>query len=103
MPGRPARASSPGAATARHPNRGKASFAKTAGAGTEVVATLPGRPLPPPVAALMERFGMTEADVLALAMSGPAEDFSISDEVYGGAGGCPGRSGPGRGSLRRVD
>jgi hypothetical protein len=40
--------------------------------------------LPPPVAALMEQFGMTEADVLALAMRGPAEDFSFPDEVYVG-------------------
>jgi hypothetical protein len=32
----------------------------------------------------MEQFGMTEADVLALAMSGPADDFSIPDEVYVG-------------------
>ena len=49
-----------------------------------MVGAMPGRPLPPPVAALMEQFGMTEADVLALAMSGPAEDFSIPDEVYVG-------------------
>jgi len=32
----------------------------------------------------LEQVGMTEADVLALAMSGPAEDFSIPDEVYVG-------------------
>jgi hypothetical protein len=60
-----------------------------------MVGAMPGRPLPPPVAALMEQFGMTEADVLALAMSGPAKVFSIPDEVYVGAGGCPGRSCPG--------
>ena len=45
---------------------------------------MPGKPLPPPVAALMEQFGMTEADVLALAMSCPAGDFSLPDEVYVG-------------------
>ena len=54
------------------------------GRGTETVGAKPGKPLPPPVAALMEQFGMTEADVLALAMSGPAEDFSIPDEMYVG-------------------
>jgi hypothetical protein len=32
----------------------------------------------------MEQFGMKEADVLALVMSGPAEDFSIPGEVYVG-------------------
>ena len=30
-----------------------------------------GKPRPPPVAALMEQFGMTEADILTLAMSSP--------------------------------
>ena len=45
---------------------------------------MPGKPLPPPVAALMEQFGMTEADVLALAMSSPGADFSLPDEVYVG-------------------
>lgn len=57
---------------------------ETAGAGSEKVGAMPGKPFPPPVAALMEQFGMTEAGVLALAMSGPAEDFSIPDEVYVG-------------------
>ena len=66
------------------PEPGQGIVAETAGAGTEMVGAMPGRPLPPPVAALMEQFGMTEADVLALAMSGPAEDFSIPDEVYVG-------------------
>jgi hypothetical protein len=42
----------------------------------------------------MEQFGMTEAHVLALAMSSPAEHFSIPCEVYVGAGGCSGRSCP---------
>ncbi len=66
------------------PEPGQGIVAETAGAGTEMVGATPGRPLPPPVAALMEQFGMTEADVLALAMGGPAADFSIPDEVYVG-------------------
>ena len=66
------------------PGPGQGIVPETAGAGTETVGAMPGRPLPPPVAALMEQFGMTEADVLALAMSGPAGDFSIPDEVYVG-------------------
>jgi hypothetical protein len=76
------------------PEPGQGIVPGTAGAGTEMVGVLPGRPLPP-VAALMEQFGMAEVDFLALAMSGPAGDFSIPDEVYVGAGGCPGRSCPG--------
>ena len=66
------------------PEPGQGIVAETSGAGTEMVGAMPGRPLPPPIAALMEQFGMTEADVLAIAMSGPAEDFSIPDEVYVG-------------------
>jgi hypothetical protein len=66
------------------PEPGQGIVAETAGAGTKLVGAMPGRPLPPPIAALMEQFGMTEADVLALAMSGPAEDFSIPDAVYVG-------------------
>jgi hypothetical protein len=66
------------------PEPGQGIVAETAGAGTEMVGAMPGRPLPPPVAALMEQFGMTEAGVLALAMSGPAEDFSIPGEVHVG-------------------
>ena len=58
--------------------------AETSGAGTEIAGAMSGKPLPPPVAALMEQFGMTEADVLALVMTGPAEDFSIPDEVHVG-------------------
>ena len=42
----------------------------------------------------MEQFGMAEADVLALAMSSPAEDFSIPDEVYVRGRRVPGRSCP---------
>jgi hypothetical protein len=57
---------------------------ETAGARTEMVGAMPGRALPSPVAALMERFGLTEADVLAVAMSSPAGDFSIPDEAYVG-------------------
>jgi Plasmid pRiA4b ORF-3-like protein len=67
------------------PEPGQGIVPGTAGAGTEMAGVLPGRRLPPPVAALMEQFGMTEADVLALAMSGPAEDFSIPDELYVGS------------------
>src|SRR5271170_2622681 len=78
------------------PEPGQGIVAETAGAGTEMVGAMPGRPLPPPVAALMAQFGMTEADVLALAMRGPAEDFSIPDEVYVG-----GRRGP-RQELPRL-
>ena len=66
------------------PEPGQGIVGETAGAGTEVAGAMPGRPLPPSVAAHMELFGMTEADVLALAMSGPAEDFSIPDVVYVG-------------------
>ena len=66
------------------PEPGQGIVPETAGAGTEIEVALPGKPLPPPVAALMEQFGMTEADVLALAMSGPAEDSSFPDEVYVG-------------------
>jgi hypothetical protein len=66
------------------PESGQGIVAETAGGRAELVGAMPGRPLPPPVAALMEQFGMTEADVLALAMSGPAEDFSILDEVHVG-------------------
>jgi hypothetical protein len=69
------------------PEAGQDIVPETAGAGTEIVGAMPGRPLPPPVAALMEQFGMTEADVLALAMGGPAGDFSIPDEVYVGGNG----------------
>jgi hypothetical protein len=57
---------------------------ETGGTGTEIAGAIPNKPLPPPAAALMEQFGMMEADVLALAMGGPAEDFSIPDEVYVG-------------------
>jgi len=66
------------------PEPGQDIVPETAGAGTEIAGAMPSKRLPPPVAALMEQFGMTEADVLALAMSGPAEDFSIPDEVYVG-------------------
>jgi hypothetical protein len=66
------------------PEPGQDTAPETADAGTEIVGAMPGKPLPPPVAALMKQFGMTEADVLALAMGGPAEDFSIPDEVYVG-------------------
>jgi hypothetical protein len=66
------------------PEPGQDIVPETAGAGTEIVGALPSKPLPPPVAALMEQFGMTEADVLALAMSSPAEDFSIPGEVHVG-------------------
>jgi hypothetical protein len=66
------------------PEPGQDIVPETADAGTEIVGGTPGKPLPPPVAALMEQFGMTAADVLALAMSSPAEDFSIPDEVYVG-------------------
>jgi hypothetical protein len=66
------------------PEPGQDIVPETAGAETEMVGAMPSKPLPPPVAALMEQFGMTEADVLALAMSSPAEDFSIPDEVYVG-------------------
>ena len=66
------------------PEPGQATVPETAGSETEIVGARPGKPLPPPVAALMQQFGMTEADVLALAMSGPAEDFSLPDEVYVG-------------------
>jgi hypothetical protein len=51
------------------PEAGQGIVAETAGAGTEIVGAVPGKPLPPPVAALMKQFGMTEADVLALAMN----------------------------------
>jgi Plasmid pRiA4b ORF-3-like protein len=64
------------------PGPGQDIVSETTGAGTEIAGALPGKPIPPPVAALMEQFGMTEADVLALAMSSPAGDFSIPDEVY---------------------
>ena len=66
------------------PEPGQDIVPETAGAGTEIAGAMPSKRLPPPVAALMEQFGMTQADVLALAMSGPAEDFSIPDEVYVG-------------------
>ncbi len=66
------------------PEPGQDIVPETAGAGTEIVRGMPSKPLPPPVAALMEQFGLTEADVLSLAMSGPAEDFSIPHEVYVG-------------------
>ena len=57
---------------------------EAAGTETETVGAMPDRPLPPPVAALMEKLGMPEADVLALLMNGPPEDFSIPDDVYVG-------------------
>lgn len=66
------------------PEAGQDIVPETAGAGTEIVGAMPSKPLPPPVAALMEQFGMTGADILALAMSSPAGDFSILDEVYVG-------------------
>jgi hypothetical protein len=66
------------------PEPGQDIVPETAGAGTEVLEAMPSKPLPPSVAALIEQFGMTEADVLALAMGGPAKDFSVSDEVYVG-------------------
>jgi hypothetical protein len=66
------------------PEAGQDIVPETAGAGTEIVGAMPSKPLPPPVAALVEQFGMTEADILALAMSSPAGDFSILDEVYVG-------------------
>ncbi len=55
-------------------------------AGTEIktVGAMPGKLLPPPVAALMEKLGMPEADVLALLMNGPPEDFSIPDDMHVG-------------------
>ncbi len=55
-----------------------------AGTETETAEATPGKLLPPPVAALMEKLGMPEADPLALLMNGPLEDFSIPDEVYVG-------------------
>jgi DNA-binding transcriptional ArsR family regulator len=64
----------------RSPEPGQDIVPETAGSETEIVEAMPGKP----VAALMEQFGMTEADVLALAMSSPAEDFSLPDEVYVG-------------------
>jgi hypothetical protein len=73
-----------GSGDSASPEPGQGIVAETAGAETVIVGAMPGRPLPPPVAALMEQFGMTEADVLALAMGGPAGDFSIPDEVYVG-------------------
>jgi hypothetical protein len=45
---------------------------------------MPRKPLPPPVAALLDHFGMTEADVLALAMGGPGLRSGFPDEVYVG-------------------
>jgi len=66
------------------PEPGQDIVAETTGAGTEIIGAMPDKPLPPPVAALMKQFGMTEADVLALAVSSPAEDFSIPDKVYVG-------------------
>jgi Plasmid pRiA4b ORF-3-like protein len=66
------------------PEPGQDIVPETAGSETEIVKAMPGKPLPPPVTALMEQFGMTEADVLALATSSPAEDFSLPDEVYVG-------------------
>lgn len=75
---------------------------EAAGTETETVEAMPGKPLPPPVAALMEKLGMTEADVLALLMNGPAEDFSIPTRCTSEAGGCGGRNCPGcRGPRRR--
>jgi hypothetical protein len=66
------------------PEAGQDIVPETAGAGTQIAGAVPGKPIPPPVAALMEQFGMTEADVLALAMSSAAGDFSIPDEVHVG-------------------
>jgi hypothetical protein len=55
------------------------------------VGVLPGRPFPPLFTALMEQFGLSEADVLALAMGGPAEDFSRPGEAYVGGRRVPRR------------
>jgi hypothetical protein len=55
------------------PGPGQDIVPETTGAGTKIAGDLPGKPIPPPVAALMEQFGMTEADVLALAMSSPGQ------------------------------
>jgi hypothetical protein len=77
------------------PEAGQGIVEETAGAGTEIVGAVPGKPLPPPVAALMEQFGMTEADVLALAMSGRPRISAFPTRRTSGAGGCPGRSCPG--------
>jgi hypothetical protein len=63
------------------PEPGQDIASDTAGSETEMAE---GRPLPPPVAALMEQLGMTQANVLSLAMGGPAEDFSLPSEVYVG-------------------
>ncbi len=66
------------------PGSGHDIVAEAAGTETEIAGARPGKPLPPPVAALVEKLGMPEADVLALVMSGPAVDFSIPEEVYVG-------------------
>jgi hypothetical protein len=66
------------------PEPGQDMVAETAGTETEIAETAPGKLLSPPVAALMEKLGMPEADLLALLMNGPAEDFSIPDEVHVG-------------------
>lgn len=62
------------------PEPGQDIVPEAAGTETETVGATPGRLLPP-VAALMEKLGMTEADILALVMNGPAVDSSIPDEV----------------------
>lgn len=54
---------------------------ETAGSETGIAED---RGLPPPVAALMNRIGRTEAETLALLMNGQAGDFSLPDEVYVG-------------------
>ena len=59
-------------------------ISEAAGTETETAEATPGKLLPPPVAALMEKLGMPEADLLALLTNGPLEESSIPDEVYVG-------------------
>ena len=77
------------------PEPGQDIASDTAGNETEIAEIAEDRPLPPPVAALMDRFGLTQADVLALAMGGPAGDIGIPGEVYVGGRRVPGGRCPG--------